>query len=335
LISDSKDEFFEDTFGDLFKPKPQTMNARKFLMGILFPCMIMLMCAGCGNNSGTTKQNSVLSDSFPPLPKMWIAKDTGIHYEKNFSFQSGQLSSYIGTAETDSIFFPLTAFQSMIAYFKKHFGGGFSYIHIYIASYTPGSAVVPAGYEKKLTLIFAPADANLADLGLFSITPSGNFDPSSDSCNLKNNDWASHYVNNEMTNVLVNNLDKSDKVNYGSCSPTNTISDTRSVKFTVSEIDEFLSEISYQSAQNHITTSGIRAFFASYPAAGRAPANNFKNRIFVVNEYTLKNSSGMDEVYYIDDQPDFSHRAKQPVSPDQCDGLMGSDNGHLCPPNCP
>ena len=311
------------------------MNARKFMMGMILPFLVMLISAGCGSNTGSTKLNASLSDSFPPLPKMWIAKDTGIGYEKNFSFQSAQLSTYIGTAETDSIFYPVSAFQSMIAYFKNHFAGRFSYLHVYIASYTPGSSVVPAGYEKKLTLIFAPADTALADQGLFTITPSGNFDPTGDSCNLKNNDWRDHYVNNEMTGVLVNNLDKSDKVNYASCSPSNALSDTRSMKFTVSEIDEFLSEISYQSTQNHISTSGIRAFFSSYPPLGRAPANNFKNRIFVIYEYTRKNSSGADEVYYIDDQPGFDHRARQPYSPDQCDGLMGSDNGHLCPPNCP
>ncbi|HWY33705.1 MAG TPA: hypothetical protein VNX68_03615, partial [Nitrosopumilaceae archaeon] len=299
-----------------------------FILGVL-------SIVGCARQSS----NSDLEiPSYRRIPNMWVDKASSNHLEGNFNLQHFQLSQYFKIKETDSIFYPIKSFCDMIDYFDKL--GIYKYLHVYIASYDK-LPFVPPSFEDKLTLLFCPAQDSTDNIKTYySITPSGLFDPASDSCKINHARWITKYADNEVKNVLLGNLDLSDNHNH---SQSGTYSDTRRISYDYSDIKYLMDEVKYQKDSNGVAVSGIKAIFSSYSSSGQLQKGIFVNRIFVLFEFTTKTKdNNQDSVFYIDDQPHFSQRlpplktnSPKILSTDQINQAKGNDNGHLCPPNCP
>jgi hypothetical protein len=265
------------------------------------------------------------------IPNMWVDKGTSNRMEGNFNLQHFQLSQYIKADETDSIFYSKEVFYKVMDFLNKN---PYKYLHVNIASYDAGPHV-PTGYVGKLTLLFNTAiDCSYDHYPFYSITPSGFFDPTSDSCAIQDDKWIKAYTDDKMPNVLSRNIYYTDPNNH---TRDGLFSDTRRISYKYKDITDLIAEIHYQEDTNHIEVSGLRAFFASYSSSGNPKNKNFANRIYVLFEFTTKGSKNQDSVFYIDDQPNFIHRKDQDgdiTAENDCEN-KGNDNGHLCPPNCP
>jgi hypothetical protein len=312
-------------------------NGIKYL-GVAFYTFICIIgskhvCLGQAN----IKDCAAVLPILDSVPRMWVDYKQGIGYEANFvNLQNVQLSSYLrnhhqGTQDTKSVFFPIASFRKMLEYFESL--GNYSWLHVYIASYGgSGTGPVPAGYENKLTLLFAPSPDNQYDQTFYSITPSGNFDPKSDSCVIKNSSWIDNYsikMNTALINNLVDTPDNYDRSGH--------FSDTRRIEYDRNDICQLFTEFNYQKQNNNIDVTGIEALFSSFPNTGRPKDLLFKNRIFVLFEFT-QNINGKNIVFYIDEQTGFDKR-KKPIQTYPITAMKvymtSVDNGHLCPPNCP
>jgi hypothetical protein len=262
-------------------------------------------------------------------PNMWVAKNDGIGYEKNFDLkQHKQLSDQMQGVETSSLYYPIKSFRQIM---NMVINTPYKFMQVYIVAYDSG-ADVPLQLQGKLTILFHPAlDSAEEGAPYFAIKPDGSIYEE------KNADrYKAEYEKYKLP-VLKLNLDASQGYNTSS---SGVVSDTKKITYDSSDIADLMREIDYQVKTNGITTNGIEAIFSSYPSTGHPKSNRFVNRIFVLYEFT-RSVGGKNPVYYIDDQKDFCYR-KDPVKPDN--GIMltptsvnlySVDNGQLCPPNCP
>ncbi|HLK27910.1 MAG TPA: hypothetical protein VKT28_04970 [Puia sp.] len=328
-------------------------HIRKIFITFTSVNMIVFIACSCGgfkkNENNNKLMDSITTCAAPIKPNMYVKKEVSIKLEANFNLQHFELTKYSGIDETDSIFFPIDKFGAMIDYFHNQIAN-LKAIAVHFASYGNGGFCVPKGFNNKITLLFSPIDATGAEQGLFTITPSGTWDPNSDSCNLttkrwrqhggmdpdNDNNWIDNYNKNENSDILAYNLDPKDEWNFPDKDMNQDISDTRSITYSYSDLQQILiDEINYQNClnpNNHVT--GIRAFLASFNNAGA----HYNNRLIIQFELTRKNNNNEDEVFYIDDQPGFNSRGPALKTMDKdwdkIRLLKGLDNGQLCPPYC-
>lgn len=305
------------------------------LKGIIKKIIICFNCIIFLSSSGTSQTNSV--------PAMWVSKSESIKRQKNFKggFFSGNnykyklLSKKIGKDETRSIFYPIDSIRALFKLMCNE-NKDYKYLNIYIASFNKdyGSNYFNVNDDKKLTIIFSPANDQGIDLGKFYIIDKDNH-PQSISSLIKEK-WAENYIK-EKCPVLLSTIDLHAKENYPNNDITNQPSDTRVICYSLHNINRVLQdEVEYQLKNgNKINVTGIQVNFAAYPDEGiciNGVNNLYKNRLILQFEFTRKKGNKQ-KVFYIDDQPGFQSRPKD-KDPTDCNILPAFDNGQLCPPTC-
>jgi hypothetical protein len=305
---------------------------------------IKLIIAGLGLFITTFNFYEVSAQKYPPKPNMWVPKADGINRKDNFLNNNSNiesdskyslLSQKIQEPETASIFYSLKSFQNLLATFEtqaKATNQPFGYFRVYIASYFEDSGgYVPKGFNKHLTLIFAPALSPNSDVGdYYVINPDGTIAKLPKSVK---NGWINYYAIEKLSQ-LHNTIYKNDPDNQSN----NPESDTRSVVYHWANVLQLVdTEANYQIDTNHIALNGIQIDFAAYNDDGNKNGK-YKNRLIIQFEFTKLNISGQSEEYYIEDTKDFKFRSN-PLRPEPnlVEPYITNDNGQLCPPanGCP
>ncbi|HEY1870148.1 MAG TPA: hypothetical protein VGG71_03775 [Chitinophagaceae bacterium] len=257
-----------------------------------------------------------------PMPQMWVRKELSSRLQGNFNLQHFQLSSLIGTKETDSIFLPIDDLKIML----ESFDSTHKYLQVFLACYDAGPDVDEKD-KNKLTLLFGTSKSLTTDAPypLYSIRTNGGsgLDPNSER-------WVTEYMVRKMP-VLSSNIDRNPYDNH--CDKSKALINTRRISYDVADILELIETIKYLDKIPK-TVSGFQAVFSSYCFKGKPDAKSpcLVNRIFVIFEFTTK-VDGKNIVFYLDDIPEFEkpNLKNKQITPLE---MLGVDNGHLCPPNC-
>lgn len=112
-----------------------------------------------------------------PLPTMFVTRDYDHCVIGNYlKKKHNPLSQLIGKPETTAIYIHKADFEDLI---QQALAAGAGGMRMYFASYcatgfAPVDEIVAAGYDKMLTLTFAPTDASGTDLGQYYLfNPAG------------------------------------------------------------------------------------------------------------------------------------------------------------------
>jgi hypothetical protein len=316
------------------------------------------------------------------VPKMWVHKDSSrkrIDLFQSQVFNQGTLSKEIildkasgnGNHHPLNYFVSMDGFENLMKQIEKIYPNslpeGSRILKIYIgASPVAQSAGSPYGQVAKnqLILIFAPVSVDefnyYHDIGAYFVIHLSNYTVSSISTPDKKaltENYVSSIIGNK-NKGFVSTIEDSQE-NYDGTA----LSDTKAISYYYRDFAEFFRK--ERSLQDHLTPnnkiSGIKICLAAYPNYGIGKNNDFymetqfKNRLFLIFELTKKNSSGGEEIFYIDDSGGFGNRPHpKAVSMNSMQKLninammflleavekqillfnYGADTGQLCPPKC-
>ncbi|HRI20949.1 MAG TPA: hypothetical protein PLA68_08335 [Panacibacter sp.] len=264
-------------------------------------------------------------------PYMWVDRQKSIERRNSYRLKHDLMSQYSGVDQTDSIYYP--DFFEMIKDFKSKLGARYQYLRVYIAVYPQGGPNVPLGWERKLTLIFAPVDADCKDIPgyYYTIPPDRPFGEvvKLDDAMMKR--WINLYIT-QLMGSITSTIDDIPDNHIGS-----QISDTRSITYPASNITEIANE---KDRDTHTRNgkperiTGIKVFFAAYTGKGNeAHSNKYPKRLHLDFEFT--NAAG--EIIYLDDDSEDQFATIPHIGTllPFCGGTKGINNGQLCPANCP
>lgn len=300
------------------------MNNSKILKGICVAVVILLMAAD-GNAQKTR-------------PWMWVNREEGRKREAAFDKKYDRIVRDAHITPGKMVWYP--GFFDMLDFFEKSYNKNYAFLRVYIALYPPEAddARVPAGWEKKLTLIFAPADINKRDLGVyFNMVPGRGFDAGKNKITKDQKKfWTTLYTQVVMP-ALLSTIDPFDLDNY---TQDDVFSDTRSLRFSRTNLKEIANERArhvHMRDGKQDDISGIKAFFAAYTDEGNQERfGKYPNRLHIEFEFT--NSAG-DIIYLDDDTADQFPTGRHPFPDDDEDEkkarILSVNNGQLCPANCP
>ena len=278
------------------------------------------------------------------LPYMFVNKDESIARAKQFTNGSlfkrskyGHLSR-VTKKEPISIDYPRKSFETLLSLMATQ-NANYGSVQVYLGSfdnrYNEGITDLP---DHKLMLIYAAftTDGDGLKARYYFIRASdGKVFRIKYATALY---WISWFEDHkkEVLRESIRDYDD-DKYNYlgKDISNRDGFSDTKSVNFTKKQFEEnFTEEFAYQECMNKDTVTGIRVNFASFTKDGKLVdgETHFRKRLVVLFEYLIRDAAGKNKILYIDEQPDISERRKRPV---RILEREASDNGQLCPPNCP
>jgi len=293
-----------------------------------------------------------------PLPKNWVSKKSSI--ERKNEFLVGKLyPSPDQKTKAEILHKKVSANQPLQMRYseksvtdlmnrisEKYSVNGIRKPNQWVNIYITLDASVP-----KIVLVFAPAKGDEGEPG--KINPPKDlgsyFVIENNMCTeiLKgdNDNWCKNYFDYVIDGAdgLVSTIDQTDRDN----SSGGIYSDTKSEYYAFKDLKEFLiDEPEYQ--KNHFNNDiwGIEVDFAAYTDKGDANGR-FKLR-FILQFELLPNINGPD-VLYVDDQSNFNRRLKRWIkkynkaengkaltqTTKEEREKVGSNNGQLCPPNCP
>lgn len=270
------------------------------------------------NNGSVQSDKPVYDQSLPPKPNMWVNMLTGVKRESNF-FEKHHLtlSKYLGKAETISLYYPIADFKKMIENFE--------------ATNYESLRVTICNKSNLLFLVYSPLSKQSGITYYDPITP--NKPLSSTTVNAWVKDYLKKpFIGKSKMNILTSMLEKNDEKNYDE---NDNFYNTKMIHFSRQDIDELISEVTYQDTACGNKVTGIKATFSAFGRDGKeyGPCKGqYKGRIFVQFDFT-KLVGGKDEVFYIDTTSRFNERRPSDRAEIDCNGIL--DNGQLCPANCP
>ena len=281
------------------------------------------------------------------VPKMWDKKKDGDERRDYFMQHKYQkfCDAIGGKRDVSTFFYTREDFSSMIDHFQSIAGARL--LRVFLASYTAEvSAVVPHDHNELMTLIFSPCDEAgkvIAD-NYYTLSPLPVSDPAYRRFNATDSKLSSdvkdafiaYYVDKKLPELTKMIDDNNDNRHMGKKS------ETRSILFDLSYMNELKEEMACQNA------SGIIAEFGSYTNKGKLKPDEtygFKKRIMI--QWQLTQKEGLrDEVFYIEHRAGFGGRTIQmpqeetlikseKISKKLITYMLNFNNGQLCPPNCP
>ncbi|HNP21777.1 MAG TPA: hypothetical protein PKM63_22315 [Panacibacter sp.] len=300
------------------------MKKSQILKGICIAVLILLITAG--GNAQKTK------------PWMWVKREEGMKREAAFDKKYDRIVNNAHITPEKMIWYP--GFFDMLDFFEKSYNKNYAFLRVYIALYPKETddANVPAGWGKKLTLIFAPADINKRDLGVyFNMVPGEGFVAGKNQITKDQKKfWTTLYTQTVMPSLL-STIDQFDLDNY---TQDGVFSDTRSLRFSRTNLKEIANERTrhvHRRNGNPDDISGVKAFFAAYTDEGNQERfGKYPNRLHIEFEFTNKTG---DIIYLDDDMKDQFPTGKHPFPDDDEDEkkarILSVNNGQLCPANCP
>ena len=276
-----------------------------------------------------------------PVPHMHVGHTVSVQEETNFKRFSKILSTHIGNQpETESFYYDTAAFMGMGRAMQGM--GNAMYLEVFLAVYgaAGSSPYVPAGWDNKLTFLYAPTDASGNQLGYYTLPDNAT------TFSLVNNkipdDVAKSWMTIYDTTVvrwLLKYLDLGDTYNYvdnnTGYAPTNTLK----IKYYLSDFDELRDEMDYQASEHKDTITGFKAFFAALPEKAGGGNGTLSNRLKVEFEFTQRDK----RLFFIDTTPGFPRRpvqrphfplVKKGITTPAWFSVRGLNNGQLCPPTC-
>ncbi|MDB5198742.1 MAG: hypothetical protein JWO92_705 [Chitinophagaceae bacterium] len=260
-------------------------------------------------------------------PFMWADKNIGKSQINNFNRNKlPVISKKVGSAQKNYFF--LGNFFGMIDYFTDTYKDEFQYLHVYIGV-CYGINPIPAGYNKKLILIFAPSSSLDINNNLgFYILPSkfeaGN--PLKFKIDIQQEkEWTENYIK-AMPLGTINPKNPDNQFNDNH-THVKSLSETRCITYCKQDLDDLKWVKDYYKPKYPISENAA-GFLGAYSSKG-IPAGSlkgrFKKRITTQFEF-LDNAN---KIFYLDDIPGF---LKLPDGVSEC--LNDIDNGQLCPTFC-
>jgi|GEM_PF-5280303 hypothetical protein len=281
----------------------------------------------------------------PLVPYMWVSAQESAKRENRFGVgvfnnngapgKQAILTNTIGKLHPACYNYPLTSFQQLIGNIKAN-GSAVKGVRVYIVAYDKNKPAIGVKMgrivDKQIVLVFAGSKGcRDTVVGSYYIIDPVDHQVKPVAPDVIK-DWENYYVANYIASSggLVNTLEPTRPENQ---MPKGGYSDTRSIFYCLDDFtDWFIKEPTYQATKN-VMIDHIRAEFAAYDDAGD-PHNpgKFKDRLLVMYEFVSDQ-----EVVYIEDTDGYLQRNHKttPACLCQTGQLFGSDNGQLCPPNCP
>ncbi|HSC37650.1 MAG TPA: hypothetical protein VLD19_07265 [Chitinophagaceae bacterium] len=306
---------------------------------------LLIYLAGC---QGDEKKYMAAADPAkpPPVPHMWMPDGNSKQDEKHYADSLPMLTAQLGSAETDSVVYPIKVFQQMIAAFD-------TMPHVGFVDICPVADTV----NRKLTVLYIPEDSDCNPLGYYLLPPNATSWPQrGDTLTaVQYQDWVDAYENTA-AKWLRSSLDPSDPDNYVNGNTLTGMPNTLHISHYIGDLDELSAELSYQTRNLSNPVTGIGAFFALKPP--NTPGAEFgpSNRLYIIFEFVTDDANGKHPKFFIkttgrqiqhSDPPqpgvcyvtaplsvmDSKHPRTKPEK-DTSFHKQGSNNGQLCPPTC-
>jgi len=282
---------------------------------------------------------------------MFIFKDTSdlwkSEFKKNRLFRGSKYKklkkhySYQDLSET----YTWNAFKKMIDTLddpKK----SYKILRVYLARYNGKQVTSPFPLnvkKNKLILLFSPGNKNVLPDHYYFINENDDQLYTIDKGDADK--WLKLFSDSDL-HVIRKTIKKHDDDDYYG----GVHSDTKFIWYPKENIDSaFKVEYHYQDSAYNVEISAVQMTFSAYPRQGKKPdvdGHKYKRRLFVQFDYMKKNSQGKDEVFYLDNEPDFccrlqnshldnkSELTESVIKISNIEKATAVDNGQLCPTVC-
>jgi len=273
-----------------------------------------------------------------PIPHMYVKSTVSQEEEGNFTRFANEINKHYPN-QLPSYYCDTAAFMGMGRSFQSLHDA--LYLEVFLGVYgAANSPNVPAGYENKLMLIYAPADVTGVPMGYYTLPDNAlRFDLTANKLpDEVAQTWMTNYQNT-VVQWLNPYLDKNDAANYPGRNTTLPLTNTLRIKYLLTDFDELRQEIDYQATEHNDFITGFRAFFAALPENTAGGNDVMSNRLKVQFEFIQRDK----RIFYIDTTAGFAQRPPQnPHFPGphirgaiaKMHHSRGLDNGELCPPSC-